>query len=242
MSQTESVSLHIGAKPSIWDHVFIVVAEFIGTATLLFLSCMGTTMGIQGDISTMQVSFNTGLAVMAVIQMFGHISGAHVNPVVTMSAFILNEITLVQVPLYVISQIFGSLAGVGLQVMVTPRRYIDVTGHGVCVPTPHSDITHLQAFGVEILLTTILIFSICACWDRRNSDKLDSVALRIGLVVGVLNLAAAAYTGASMNPVRTFGPAVWGNDYNAHWVYWIAPTIGSLIATFTYKYIFLRKK
>ncbi|KAJ8920892.1 hypothetical protein NQ315_015685, partial [Exocentrus adspersus] len=240
MSETENLSLKIKKRPRKLDYLYIALSELIGTAILLFLNCMGNTMGIQGAISSMHVSFNSGLAVTAVIQIFGHVSGAHVNPAVTLSAFILNEITPVQVPLYLIPQIVGCIMGVGLQLLVTPRQHINVVGHGVCVTAPHADITDWQALGIETILSAILVFSVCASWDSRNSDKTDSVPLKIGLVVGVLNLAACAYTGASMNPVRSFGPAVWSSDYSSQWVYWVGPTIGSLIATYTYKYTFLK--
>ncbi|KAJ8964800.1 hypothetical protein NQ314_004607 [Rhamnusium bicolor] len=232
--------LKIESKPKILDYLYIASAEFLGTGILLFLSCMGTTLGIQGGVSSMHISLNSGLAVMTAIQMFGHISGAHVNPVVTLSALILNEITLIQVPIYIISQILGSLTGCAFQTFMTPKKHVDVEGHGVCVTAPHQDLTDWQALGIETILTVILIFSICAAWDHRNSDKMDSVPLKIGLVVGVLNLAAGAFTGASMNPVRSIGPAVWSGDYTAHWVYWVGPTIGSLLATYVYKYLFQR--
>ncbi|CAH1955840.1 unnamed protein product [Acanthoscelides obtectus] len=192
--------------------VNIALAEFLGTASMLFLVCTGCTSGIQGTISSLHLSLCSGLSVMAAIQMFGHISGAHINPVVSLAALMVDEISYLEIPVYIVSQVLGCLAGCGLQ----------------------------KALGVEIILTTILVLAVLATWDKRNGNNMDSVALRIGFLVGVLNLAAGSYTGASMNPVRSFGPAVWSNDFRSHWVYWVGPTIGSLIATITYKYSFLR--
>ncbi|XP_057667976.1 lens fiber major intrinsic protein-like isoform X2 [Diorhabda carinulata] len=189
------------------------MSEFFGTAVLLFLSCTGATLDVQGNISILHVSFATGLAVTAVIQMLGHISGAYINPAVTLSAFILEQINLTQTIAYMISQILGCLVGTGFH----------------------------KAFGVEVILTIILVVANCSSWDKRNSNKTDSIPLKIGLVVVSLNLSAAAYTGASMNPARSFGPAVVYTDFTSHWIYWAAPIVGSLIASLTYKFIFLQK-
>ncbi|XP_028134658.2 aquaporin AQPcic isoform X3 [Diabrotica virgifera virgifera] len=195
------------------DLVICGTSEFFGTAVLLFLSCTGATLDIQGDATVLHVSMAAGLAVTVVIQMLGHISGAYVNPVVTLSAYILGEINLKQTLLYVVCQISGCLCGTGFH----------------------------RAFGVEIILTIILVIANCSSWDKRNSHKSDSVPIKIGLVVVALNVSAAAYTGASMNPARSFGPAVWSSDYKSHWIYWTAPTIGSLLASYAYKYVFLER-
>ncbi|CAH1955841.1 unnamed protein product [Acanthoscelides obtectus] len=175
--------------------VNIALAEFLGTASMLFLVCTGCTSGIQGTISSLHLSLCSGLSVMAAIQMFGHISGAHINPVVSLAALMVDEISYLEIPVYIVSQVLGCLAGCGLQKMVTPLQHeIQYPGRGICVNAPYETLTD---------------------WE-------------------------GSYTGASMNPVRSFGPAVWSNDFRSHWVYWVGPTIGSLIATITYKYSFLR--
>ncbi|VEN40386.1 unnamed protein product [Callosobruchus maculatus] len=173
--------------------------------------------------------------------MFGYISGAHINPVVSLAALMVDEISYLETPVYIVSQILGCLTGCGLQKMVTPLQHESQNPErGICVNAPHETLTDWEACGVEIILTTIMVFAVLATWDKRNGNNMDSVALRIGFLVGVLNLAAGPFTGASMNPVRSFGPAVWNNDFRSHWIYWIGPTLGSLIATITYKYSFMR--
>ncbi|XP_050503300.1 aquaporin AQPcic isoform X1 [Diabrotica virgifera virgifera] len=223
------------------DLVICGTSEFFGTAVLLFLSCTGATLDIQGDATVLHVSMAAGLAVTVVIQMLGHISGAYVNPVVTLSAYILGEINLKQTLLYVVCQISGCLCGTGFHRLLTPAGVLSGGERGVCVNTPGRGISDLEAFGVEIILTIILVIANCSSWDKRNSHKSDSVPIKIGLVVVALNVSAAAYTGASMNPARSFGPAVWSSDYKSHWIYWTAPTIGSLLASYAYKYVFLER-
>jgi aquaporin related protein len=75
-----------------------------------------------------------------------------------------------------------------------------------------------KACVVEFMATFIMALAICASWDPRNYTKGDSVSLRIGLIVFLLNITAGAYTGASMNPARSFGPTVWNQKWDTHWV------------------------
>ncbi|CAH1100299.1 unnamed protein product [Psylliodes chrysocephalus] len=235
-SETEG---KVEKKIRLKDIAICGLSEFFGTAVLLFLSCTATTMDVQGNVPSIHPQLAAGLAVTVVIQMLGHISGAYVNPVVTLSAYILGEINLKQALTYIGCQIFGCLCGTGFHRLLTPEiAFQKGYGRGVCVNAPGQGITDVEAFGIETILTIILVVANASSWDKRNSQKSDSVPLKIGLVVVSLNISAAAYTGASMNPARSFGPAVWASDYVSHWVYWAGPTLGSLIASYSYKYIF----
>ncbi|KAH1004905.1 hypothetical protein HUJ05_005670 [Dendroctonus ponderosae] len=210
--------MEIAAKePSsvLWKHLKIAMAEFLGTAIIVFLSCMGSCFGIQGDqVFSMHTSLTAGLAVATAIQTFGHLSGAHVNPAVTLNALIVQEIKWQFLFSYIGAQVVGSLIGAGI----------------------------FAGLAVEVLLSAILNLAICASWDARNSDKIDSVSLKIGLLVAVLNLGGGAYTGASMNPCRSFGPAVLSADWNNHWIYWTGPIVGALIASGLYRFMFWENK
>ncbi|CAG9865036.1 unnamed protein product [Phyllotreta striolata] len=199
-------------------------------------------MYVQDDIPSIHPSLAAGLAVTVVIQMLGHVSGAYVNPAVTLSAYILDEIDFKQTLMFTVSQIVGCLCGTGIHRLLTPAEAFNLTdGRGVCVNSPGKGITDVEALGIEIILTIILVIANASSWDKRNSHKSDSVPLKIGLVVVSLNISCAAYTGASMNPARSFGPAVWSGDYGSHWVYWVAPTVGSVIASYSYKYLFAHR-
>ncbi|XP_064213169.1 aquaporin AQPAe.a isoform X1 [Tribolium castaneum] len=231
-----------GQTPALLNGMVIVCAEFIGTAVLVFLSCMGCTKGMFGEnITVLQTSLASGLSVTTAIQMFSHISGAHVNPAVTLCAFIMGEISLTSVPIYVGSQIAGSLTGYALLKAVTPDKHLNVS-YGHCVTLPHDEISLLQACLVEFIATFIMAVAICAAWDPRNYAKGDSVSLRIGIIVFLLNITAGPYTGASMNPARSFGPTVWNSKWHSHWVYWIGPVLGASLSGQFYKMIFLRRQ
>ncbi|XP_048518403.1 aquaporin-4-like isoform X2 [Dendroctonus ponderosae] len=219
--------------------------EIAGTAIIVFLSCMGSCFGIQGDqVFSMHTSLTAGLAVATAIQTFGHLSGAHVNPAVTLNALIVQEIKWQFLFSYIGAQVVGSLIGAGIFAAVTNDASLGIQadGNGVCVTAVNNDITVLQGLAVEVLLSAILNLAICASWDARNSDKIDSVSLKIGLLVAVLNLGGGAYTGASMNPCRSFGPAVLSADWNNHWIYWTGPIVGALIASGLYRFMFWENK
>ncbi|XP_050294527.1 aquaporin AQPAe.a-like [Anthonomus grandis grandis] len=238
----EFVNKKDNGRPTIRNHTSTALAEYFGTALLVFLSCMGSCLGIQGNISSMHSSLTAGLAVTIAIQTFGHISGAHINPAVSISALIVKQIEWIQLPLYGIAQLLGSLSGAGLFAAVTNNDLIPDGMGQSCVNKINENISIYQGILTEFLLSLIMNLAICSSWDPRNNDKQDSVPLKIGLLVAALNFAGGVYTGASMNPARSFGPAVVSNNFANHWVYWLGPTLGAVTAAIIYRVFFTRNK
>ena len=225
------------------DRVVLCAAEFFGTGILVLLGCMGCVAGFTSTkyIPHEQISLTFGIAVMIGIQCFGHISGGHINPAVTVAAAALGTIPLIQVPIYFVGQFAGAIAGFGVLVAVTPSDYVKVNSSelGVCSPAVNSAINQMQGFLVEFVATLVLILACCAIWDKRNSDKHDSVTIRLGLTVAALAMAAGPYTGANMNPARSFGPALWNGDWrNDQWVYWVGPLLAGLLGGLFYRIVF----
>ncbi|KAK9739673.1 Major intrinsic protein [Popillia japonica] len=238
------------------EKVAIAAAEFFGTAILIFISCMGASRWlVDGDLSVLHSSFAAGMAVTTAIHIFGHISGAHVNPVTTVAgahvnpvttvgAAIMQKITLDQVPFYVIPQLLGGCVGYGFVMVVTPEQYMRDPNstqpqHGIGMNVPSTRIEVSQALGVEMLISLVLTFANCASWDPRTKHLIDSVSIRFGLIVAGINFAAASYTGASMNPARSFGPAVWNNDWENHWIYWVGPLTSAVVGSVIYRFLFI---
>lgn len=102
----------------------------------------------------------------------------------------------------------------------------------------HTEISAVQGLLIEGIATAVLILVVCAVWDVRNEKNSDSVPIRFGLTVAVLATAFGPYTGCSMNPARSFAPALWNNQWSHHWVYWFGPIGGALITSFMYRTIF----
>ncbi|XP_066156013.1 aquaporin AQPAe.a-like isoform X2 [Euwallacea fornicatus] len=233
------------------DRVVLCAGEVVATAILVFLGCMGCVQDIAGgSIPHEQISFTFGLAVMVSVQVFGHVSGSHINPIVTVAAATLGNISLIQVPIYFVGQMFGALLGFGLLKLATPAKFMGnvvfaVNGTatkslGVCSPQLHTAVSPFQGLLVEFLATLILALVCCGVWDHRNSNKHDSTAIRFGLTIAVLAMAAGPYTGANMNPARSFAPALFNGDWDNHWLYWVGPLLAGFVGALAYRLLFAK--
>jgi len=140
----------------------------------------------------------------------------------------------------------GGFMGFGLLKLVTPASIFNPTnstiGPGLCTTMPHPDVSNIQALTIEFAATTVLILVCCAVWDHRNDKLVDSVSLRFGFVIFMLACSAGPFTGASMNPARSFAPALWNGDFEKHWIYWLAPLTAGIIPTYVYRAVFWRPK
>ncbi|XP_043463196.1 aquaporin AQPAe.a-like [Leptopilina heterotoma] len=217
--------------------VVLGLSEFLGTSILVFLGCMGCV----GTPSHLQITLNFGLSVMIVIQIFGHISHAHVNPSITVGAMVLGKKSLTEGLIYILCQTGGSILGYGMLKIVIPYSRLGDPKGDFCVTSLSEDVGTFQGLIVELISTAVLMMIACAVWDKRNERNTDSVAIKFGLAVTALATAAGPFTGCSMNPARSFGPAIWNNSWSQQWIYWIGPISGSIVAAFIYKTIFETK-
>lgn len=122
--------------------------------------------------------------------------------------------------LYIIAQFLGSFLGYGLLKLVTPVAAFKTPDGvpGICTTVPAKDLSDFQAVLVEYFSTTILILVCCGVWDPRSAKNTDSIPLKFGFTVAALSIVAGPYTGCSMNPARTLGPAIWNQDLRKFWV------------------------
>ncbi|XP_038718612.1 aquaporin NIP6-1 [Tripterygium wilfordii] len=211
-----------------------VGAEFIGTLILIFAATATAIVNqkTQGSETLLGCATSTGLAAMIVILSTGHISGAHLNPSVTISFAALKHFPWKHVPVYIGAQVMASLCAA----FALKGIYHPIMGGGVTVPADG----YGQAFALEFIISFNLMFVVTAvATDTRAVGELA------GIVVGatvMVNILIAGYfmpwcresTGASMNPVRTLGPAIAANNYKAIWVYLTAPILGALGGAGTY--------
>ncbi|KRT82125.1 hypothetical protein AMK59_4240, partial [Oryctes borbonicus] len=167
----------------------------------------------------------------------GHISGAHLNPAVTIAAIIMRKIDWLLVPFYFVSQLIGALVGYGLIMIVTPNEL----NANVCVTKVHPLLHDYQGLIIETVITGLLVLMVCATWDGRQSTQTDSVSIRLGLMLSGMFIATSQFTGASINPVRSLAPAIYHNYWKSHWIYWVGPPIGSVIASVIYRFAFYEK-
>ncbi|XP_023942401.2 aquaporin-like [Bicyclus anynana] len=226
-----------GFRPWWTDNWRGILSEFVSTFLLLFLGCMGC-IPIDGFPKNPPLygALGFGLIVLINIQTFGHISGAFMNPAVTLSAVIWGNLSVAVGLAYFVVQCLGAVVGFGALMLMSP---IDLSG-GVCTTQPHINHNIYQAFGIEILLTASLVLINCNLWDPVNAEKVESNPVKLGLTVAGLSVAGGPLTGASMNPARSFAPAIWTNTWNGHWIYWLGPIIGAVLPTLFYKYVWLK--
>ncbi|KXJ69129.1 aquaporin AQPAn.G [Aedes albopictus] len=234
----------LGTGHNARDVVSIFLAEFSGTATLVFLGCMCCVTGFGNTPTHVSVAIGIGFTIMMAIIIFGHVSGAHINPSLSIAALVYGLLNIPMFILYLIAQFLGGLCGYGLLMAVTPMKLFTEaleTGNGACVTAPHDDLSTWEAFGVEFFITGILVWTCCGLWDPRNSKFGEGLPVKFALIIVGIAIAAGPYTGASMNPARTLPPSVWNASYKSTWIYFVAPPLAGMVMPLIYKYVFRRE-
>jgi aquaporin Z len=205
-------------------------AEAIGTFFLVLIG-PGTTMVNAysgGQLGAVGIALAFAFVVTAMIYAIGHLSGAHINPAVTLAFWAARRFPTTEVVPYIIAQCSGAVAAsLVLRGALGPVGDLGATLPHIPVPA---------AFAIEWLLSFALMFVIMAvATDDRVAGGFAAIA--VGLTVGFCALMGGPITGASMNPARSFGPAVAGGLWQGHWLYWVAPVTGMIAAGWTYDFL-----
>ncbi|KFQ15462.1 Aquaporin-2, partial [Leptosomus discolor] len=222
-----------------------VLAEFLATLVFILFG-LGSALNWPSAPSPniLQIALAFGLAIGTLVQALGHISGAHINPAVTVACLIGSQVSFLRAVFYVVAQLLGGVVGAAILHEITPAD----SREGLAINKLHNETTTGQAVTVELFLTFQLVLCIFASTDERREDNLGSPALSIGLSVAVGHLLGIRYTGCSMNPARSFAPAVIVGDFS--WflltrffsfpflqVFWVGPLVGAAAASIIYNYI-----
>nr|XP_043608822.1 aquaporin NIP2-1-like [Erigeron canadensis] len=207
-----------------------VVAEVVATFLLVFVSCGAAALATSDEhkVSPLGASVAGGLIVTVMIYTVGHISGAHMNPAVTIAFAAVRHFPWKQVPFYVAAQLTGSIAAsFALKTLLQPIKYLGTT-------TPSG--TDLQALIMEIILTfTMMFITSAVATDSKAVGELAGIA--VGSAVCITSIFAGPVSGGSMNPARTIGPAIASNTYKGIWVYMVGPLTGTLSGAMCYSFI-----
>lgn len=206
------------------------LAEAIATFALIFVGAGSVLAGV----GTLGIAFAHGLVLAVMIYATAHISGAHINPAVSIAMWATRRMAAKEAVKYIVSQ----LAGASVAAFLLASVYSSVAPS---VNNLAATVSVGQGLLIEIILTFFLVFTIFATAVDKKGSAANHAALAIGFVLIFDHIIGLSLTGASMNPARTFGPALASGFWANHLVYWGGPIIGALIAAFLYQKAFMKK-
>ncbi|HEX9481100.1 MAG TPA: aquaporin [Solirubrobacteraceae bacterium] len=222
----ELLALEFGSKaqfddPSLeWRRLF---SELLGTFMLVLVAAGGGLLHGKGQISLAAAVVAPGLMVMAIILFMGAVSGAHLNPVVSLAFALRGDFPWKRLPGYVVVQ----LAGASLAALFLYGVFGNVQHLGATLPGP--GYANWQALLMEVAVTGILVSVILG--TASAAQNVGAIAaLGVGGYIALAGLWSAPVSGTSMNPARSFGPALVSGDFSSYWVYVLGPIAGALIA------------
>lgn len=218
------------------------VAEFIGTLTLVLFGCGAAVLGgvdlaAGGDLAPVGqvgISLAFGFAIVAMAYGIGPVSGCHVNPAVSLGVFLAGRMTAAQMALYWAAQFAGALAGAGLLAVIAGTDGgLGQNGWG---PGYLGEFSTMAAFVFEVVFTAIFLIVILGATDKGATPAFAGLA--IGITLAVIHIVGIRVTGVSVNPARSFGPAVLvgGQAIAQLWLFIVAPLIGAAIGAALFRF------
>lgn len=221
------------------------VAEFIGTAWLVFGGC-GSAVIAAGfpnvGIGLLGVSFAFGLTVLTMAYTIGSISGCHLNPAVSIGLWAGGRFKASELYAYIIAQVLGGLAGAGiLYVIASGNPSFSLSGgmasNGYDAHSP-GGYSLVSGLVTEVVMTFIFLIIILGSTDRRAPMGFAPIA--IGLALTLIHLVSIPVTNTSVNPARSTGPAVFvgGLALSQLWLFWVMPIVGAALAGILYRWLF----
>jgi aquaporin NIP len=211
---------------SLWRRA---AAECVGTYVIVLASCGAIVVNNRtAALGHLGNALAPGIAVMVMIAANGHLSGAHFNPAVTLAFALMRHFLWREVLAYWLGQLTGAIGAA----LTVAALFGFSAGLGGNAPAG----SPWQALALEIVLTASLMYVITAvATDARAAGPM--AALAVGATVAVNSLWGGPVSGASMNPARSFGPALIGGAWTAHWVYWVGPLLGASLGAAAYEWL-----
>jgi aquaporin NIP len=204
-----------------------LISEFIGTYFLVFAGTGAVVINeLTKSLTHVGIALTFGLVVMAMIYTFGHISGAHFNPAVTLGFLTIGDIRLQEAVLYIVIQVLAAIASsVSLLLL-----FGNVANLGATLPR----FSWQQSFALEFILTFVLMIVILGSAVHGKANK-SFAGVAIGATVGLEAMFGGPISGASMNPARSIGPALVSGTLEHLWIYIVATSLGAIVAAIFYK-------
>jgi aquaporin Z len=217
-----------------------LVAEFLGTFYFCFAgiaAILSATPVIGSGAGIVGIALAHGLALSIAVNAFGGISGAHFNPAVSIAFFISGRLPALSLGPYILAQLLGSTAAAFVCRFMFPAEAVAQAQLGLPLPSPA--VTAGMVILAEFVMTYLWMTSIYGTAVDARGQIVKIGGFGVGLTVAFDILAGGALTGASMNPARSFGPALVIGNFAWHWVYWLAPIAGACAAAMVYEQVLL---
>jgi aquaporin Z len=211
-----------------------LIAELIGTFALIFIGAGAGALGIGGVVG---VAFAHGFVVVAFAYSYGHLSGAHINPAVTIALWAGGQIRAARAAAYVVVQLLGGILGaMALRLILGSHESglgSTLLTRGLPVGESTMDVTPAAGLLLETILTFFLVNTVFSAAVSGRAGNLAGLAVGMTLVACILM--GGPLTGASLNPARTIGPALVTGDFSDLWVYIVGPIAGGTLAALLYR-------
>ncbi len=219
-----------------------LVAEFFGTFALCFIGAgaICTNQLTSGSVGLLGIAAAHGTVLAVMISALGHHSGGHFNPAVTISILAAKKLEAARAVGYIFAQLAGAVAAALLLRIIMPPEAWQPVHLGT--PALGSAVTFLQGTLLEVVLTFFLVLAVFGTAVDPKGSWNAVAGFGIGTVLIFDILTGGPLTGASMNPARSFGPALVSGYWDRHFVYWIGPITGGLLASLVYTRYFLPGK
>jgi len=201
----------------------VYLAELLGTFMFMmagYMSVVAFHIAVTGAAGLLVVPFSFGFGLLAAIFAFGHISGGHFNPAVTVGIVLDGRLPALDGVSYVVAQVIGAIAA-AVVVLLTVNQQAVADG----ITKPGAGITDISALVIETIFTAIFVSVILV--SSKRAPQIAGLAIPLTLVA--IHFAIATVTGASVNPARSIGSALVGGDLTGLWIYIIGPTLGGII-------------
>jgi aquaporin Z len=214
------------------------LAEFIGTCVLVLFACgTAVVLGCNAEptVAYLGTALAFGLVIVAMAYSIGNVSGCHINPAVSIAMLISGKMSFKDFIGYVIAQFAGAIAGAAILLVLVGK------GTSLGANRLYNGSIWLSLL-IEVILTFVFVFAILGVTSKVENGAV--AGLVIGLSLTLVHILGIAFTGTSVNPARSFGPALFvGGDALANvWVFIVAPLVGGALAALVYKFLDAKKK
>ncbi len=229
-------------RAAVAEGIAVFFFVFIGTGAVVMTGTLDAGLDSSRLIA---IAIAHGIGIAVAVAAVGHISGGHINPAVTFAAWVTGRIKAMDAVAYVVAQLVGATLAALVIGGVVVGAIGDGAGtlgsHGLGTNGAGDAVEAWEGLVIELVMTAALVFVFFgAMMDKRGLGHVAPIA--VGFTVLIIYLIGWPLTGASVNPARSFGPALVAGAWSDHWIYWVGPIAGAVLAGTGYKYLFQNNK